>query len=135
MCLGLAQTPPITRAQSAWQNAVDIYVLFSGINVTVAVGPLESEMDVSFSELIENLDGGLLGAYKGENDQLAVGADMIFLRLKKEGISDSGLTAVQMTMSQLIAELHGMVRLTNHLEVFGGVRYGYIDTELAARVD
>ena len=68
MCLGLAQTPPITRAQSAWQNSVDIYVLFSGINGTVAVGPLESEMDVSFSELIENLDGGLLGAYKGEKE-------------------------------------------------------------------
>lgn len=135
ICFALAPTPPVARAQSTWRNSIDVYVLFSAINGTVGIGPVESELDLSFSDLIKNLDGGFLSSYRGENDQLAFGADMIYLKLKTDGTSSSGLTTVGMMMTQLIAELHGMVRLTKNFEVYAGIRYWYIDTDLSIDVD
>jgi hypothetical protein len=129
---GLTQTAPAAMAQSGWQHSVDVYILFSEVNGTVGIGPIETEMDVSFSELIENLDGGFLASYRGETDRFAFGADLIWLRLNKEGTTDSGLLSAGMTMNQLIVELHGMYRLIEQVEVYAGVRYWYIDTDITA---
>ena len=132
VCFGLMPTTQNVMAQSGWNHSVDIYILFSEINGTIGIGPIETEMEVTFSDLIENLDGGFLTSYRGETEQFAIAGDLIWLRLKKEGTSDSGLLKAGMTMNQLIVELDGMYRLTSGLEIYAGGRYWSIDTEIVA---
>jgi hypothetical protein len=68
LCTTLALALPVPAAaqttassdSDAWQFEITPYILGAGLNGTVGIGGVTADVDVSFSDLLENLDAGFL---------------------------------------------------------------------------
>jgi hypothetical protein len=48
----------------AWQFEITPYVLGAGLNGTVGIGSVTANVDMSFSDLLENLDAGFMALFE-----------------------------------------------------------------------
>ncbi len=85
--------PQLAQAQGqssrAWQNDVFLYGLAAAVSGDAQFGPVQQSVDVSFSDLLDNLQMGFMGSYRGSSERFSVVADVIYLGLGNS--SDSGL--------------------------------------------
>ena len=134
LCLALVGS---AGAQSGdWQNAITPYIWGSGMSGTVAVGtPLgvvESDVDLNFGEILDNLDFGGMVSYEGKNDKWVVLGDLIFMNLGADVDSASGQVTVRNSadLEQSMLEADVGYRLTENMALFVGARYTDIDGEI-----
>jgi len=77
-----AQTGPISVMDGQWHFTVAPYFWFAGLDGSVSVkGVAEVPVTVSFSDIWNNFDFGLLGRVEGRKDRWGFGADVIYLNL------------------------------------------------------
>ena len=113
------------RSDKAWENNVLVYGLASAITGDMQVGPIQAPVDVSFSDILDNLDGGFMGRYRGANDRFSIVADFIYLSLANT--KDSGPLR-RGELDQTIVDITGGYRFS---EIFEGV-FGVRITDLSA---
>jgi len=77
---------PVAAGESTvgddWQYAASLYLWGAGIKGETAAG---SEVDVSFSDLINNLDMAFMGAFEARRSQWSLLADVIYLNVGADG--------------------------------------------------
>jgi len=72
------------RAQAApdeWNVTVAPYLMAAGMNGTAGVGRLESDVDMSASDIFSNLQFGFMGYFEAMKGKWGVGADIIWMAL------------------------------------------------------
>ena len=79
-CLALV-CPPMANAEdgeggNGWQHSVDVYLWGAGVGGNTSSG---SGVDVSFSDLLDNLEFGAMGAYHARKGDWSMMADVIYL--------------------------------------------------------
>jgi opacity protein-like surface antigen len=127
-CLGalgcLIGTAAAPAAQ--WNHTFTAYLLGASMDGTTAIGPVEVDVDLSFSDIMDKLEFGAMAHYRGERDKLSLGLDVIYMGLGSDrpGIAETDV-------DQWMVEGTAGWRLTDAIEVFGGVRYN----DVAARID
>ena len=104
--------PQLAQAQGqsnrAWQNDVFLYGLASSISGDAQLGgPVQLPVDVSFSDILDNLQMGFMGGYRGSSERFSVVADVICLGLGNS--SDTGLVR-RADLDQLIVDVTGGYR-------------------------
>ena len=109
-------------AQSSdWKNTAEVYFLGGAMSGTAAAGPIEAEVSLSASQLIENLQFGAMLNYRGEAEKVAVTADVIFMGL---GASrESTLQTTKVDVDEWIVQAHGSWRFTPAFEAIAGLRF------------
>ena len=134
LCLAVVGT---ASAQSqGWQHAITPYIWGSGMSGDVVVGtPLgvvESNVDLNFGEILDNLDFGGMVSYEGKNDKWVVLGDLIFMNLGADVDSVSGAVTVRNSadLEQSMLEADFGYRLTENMALFVGARYTDIDGEI-----
>ena len=80
------------RSDRAWQNDVFLYGLATSIDGEARFGPVEQPVDVSFSDILDNLQMGFMGGYRGSSERFSVVVDAIFFALGKS--ADTGLVRI-----------------------------------------
>jgi len=111
-------------AQSAeWKDTAEVYFMGGAISGTTAVGPVEAQVDLSASQLLNNLQFGAMLNYRGETETYAVNADVVFMGLGATRDSANGLLTTKVDADQWIIQAHGSWRVTPVLEVLGGLRF------------
>ena len=90
---------------------------------TAAAGPVEAEVDLSASQLIENLQFGAMLNYRSEAEKFAVTADVIFMGLGASREGTNGLQTTKVDVDQWIAQAHGSWRVTPVFEALAGLRF------------
>lgn len=128
----LAAAAPGLAAASDWQHTFIVYGIGVGIEGTVGAGPVEGDIDVSFSDVLDNLEFGAMAGYRGDNGRFGVMADLIYMDLENDKTRSTLLGPVTATVGvdQLIAELDGSIAITDRLDAYAGLRYWDVDAEV-----
>ena len=123
--------PQLAQAQGqsnrAWQNDVFLYGLAASITGDAQFGPAQLPVDVSFSDVLDNLQMGFMGGYRGSSERFSVVADVIYLALGNA--STTGLVR-RPDLDQLIVDITGGYRFSPIVEAFAGLRITDLSTKV-----
>jgi hypothetical protein len=148
--LGLA--PAVARAQSTgsagggWSFELTPYLWGAAMSGEVGAGSLPMiNVDMSFSEILDNLDAGLMGAFEARNGRWGLLFDGIYMKLAASGTASrtgggpvgATLTAnAEVEFAQTMYAAAVAYRATEgraSLDVIGGLRYAKLEAE--AQID
>jgi hypothetical protein len=111
-------------AQSGeWKNTAEVYFMGGAISGTTTIGPVVAQVDLSASQLINNLQFGAMLNYRGETEKYAVNADVVFMALGASREGTYGLQTTKVDADQWIVQAHGSWRTSETFETLAGLRF------------
>jgi len=128
--LAAIATPAEAQPESDWEHAFATYVMAAGMDGTVGIGTLTADANVSFSDLLDHLKLGMMMAYAAERDDWTIGVDAIYMNLEARTDTPTGLQ-FDSEANQALLSMDVAYRLSERLEVLGGLRYNDIETDVA----
>jgi hypothetical protein len=132
-----AQAP----ASDGWTVVVAPYFMGAAMTGTTAVAGQEATIDMSFSDILENLQFGAMGLVVARKGNWGVGGDAIWMALGANGTAPGplGLVTASVDMSQGAFAFFGLRRLSPIADLTFGGRVNYlsgnvrVNTPLAVR--
>jgi hypothetical protein len=124
---------PATPAGDRWNHQVALYIAAVGMSGKSAIGPVEADVDLPFSEIMDHLESAGMIAYRADKGNWAILADGIFMGLGATKDLRFGGTA-EADFDETLFDLSGAWRFTKHWELYGGVRLVDIDANLELRL-
>ena len=148
----LGATPTVAQAQAAassgggWTFEFTPYLWGAGMSGEVGAGALPTmNVDMSFSDILDNLDAGLMGAFEARNGRWGLLFDAIYMKLahsataSRTGPGPIGSTATasaELEMTQTVyaaAVAYRAIEGRTPLDVIGGARYAKLTVD--AQID
>lgn len=117
--VGLLAPGPL-RAEG-WSFRLSPYIWATSLKGTTSVGPLSSDIDLGFDDILRNLDMALMLNFRAENGPWAIQADGVWADLEFE--STSGIRSTEVGTTMVIGSLDGRYTFAEHWEVLAGARY------------
>lgn len=127
LAASLALLLAIPAGAEEWKYDLELYLLGAGIDGTAGIGLVESEIDLSFGDVLEDLELGAMGLFRARKGRWAFLGDAIFVGLGAAG------AAADVDVDQLILEGVGVYMVTDRLGLLFGGRYVDIDNEIVFR--
>jgi len=134
-----AQTTAPSDAD-AWQFELTPYVLGAGLKGTTGVGSVTSDIDSSFSDILENLDAGFMAMFLASKGRWTFGVDGVYFKLKNEGanswqgpLGNTNTGSLEATMTEQLYQLTSGYRVLDEhtrVDVIGAARYTQLDAKL-----
>lgn len=116
------------QPSDAWHFTIAPYLLFPNMSGTVAVGPIQTDLDVDPSDIFDNLQFGAMLAAEARNNQWAIGFDGLYMDLSKDGAH----LPTKYDGYQASLELTGFRRFTPFFEVLAGGRVNLMGTSFTS---
>jgi opacity protein-like surface antigen len=113
-----------------WKQEIAPYLWGSGMSGTTGVGDLAVETNMSFSDILDNLEFGFMGAYRATKDRYSIMFDGLYMGLGATQKGPNGILKSDMDMDQLGLEGDVGYALNDRFTIFGGLRF----TDLEAKV-
>jgi hypothetical protein len=110
-----------------WKYDLEVYLLGAGIDGTAGIGPVEAEVDLSFGDVLEELEFGAMGLFRARKGRWAFLGDAIFVGL------GTASEVAEVDVDQLILEGIGVYKITDRLGLLFGGRYIDLENEVAFR--
>jgi hypothetical protein len=120
----LLATPAVAEE---WKYDLELYLLAAGIEGTAGAGPQEAEINLSFSEIFEDLELGGMGLFRARKGRWGMLGDVIFVSLE----STEEVAVVE--EDQLILEGLGIYMVTDRIGLVFGGRYVDLETRIELR--
>ena len=120
-----------------WKNSITPYIWASGMSGNVAIGTplgtLESDVDMSFSDIVKNLDFGAMVSYEGGRDKWVVLGDFIFMNLGGAKTTNPLNATVRAgaDMRQTMFEGDVGYHITDAISLIAGARYNDINGSIS----
>lgn len=124
----LTATMPLQAEE--WKHEFAPYFMGAGMSGSAGIGNVVADVDVSFGDILENLEFGFMGAYRGSRGPYSVTVDTIYMDLGASNKGPAGLLLGEVQMQQAAVELDFGYRLSERIELLAGLRYN----DLSARV-
>ena len=122
LCLLLASSLPVKAATGPdpdrWTLGGSVYLWAAGVEGTSAEG---DDIDISFTELLDSLEGGIMGVVAAQKGKWTVIADLLYLSIHEEDETTANLVGLPI-------ELDVDVKLRGFVSTFG-VAYRVIDED------
>ena len=126
--LGLGITQNGRAAESdTWQYEVTPYILAAGLNGKAGIRGVTSDVDMSFSDILDNLKGGFMGLFTAQKGRWSYGLEGVYFKLEDEGTKSVSGPFGQVTVN-------GALELTSKLYVYQGT-VGYRVLDDTTKVD
>ncbi len=128
--------PQITpaRESSGWEFTTALYAPLMGLEGDIGVaGFAPNHVDIPFDEILDNLDGGLSGAFEARKDRWSITADAIWLKLSASA-NPIASSYFRFSQDQIMAslsvgyEIYGSESTT--LDLVAGAALNSIDVDL-----
>ena len=127
--------------QDRWSFGGSAYIWAAGVKGTDSAG---DEIDVSFSDILEDLDGGLMGVIAARKGKWTLIADILYLSIHQETSSTANLIGIPATLD-VDVKLKGFVSTFGvayrvkesdmvSLDLLAGARYLKMDLDFEADV-
>jgi hypothetical protein len=127
----LAAQQAAAPAPKGWENTVTLYGWGAAMSGWTTIGPVSAAVDVSFSEIWDNLKMGGMLNYQGRSEKWVAVADMIYMKLGSDVANPStGNTLAEVTLKQWLLEGDGGYRVKPWLDVLVGLRVPIIEAEI-----
>jgi hypothetical protein len=122
-----AQTP----APDGWKVTVAPYIFGAGMNGTTVVAGQELDVDVSFSDILSNLQFGAMGFVVARKGDWGVGGDAVWMALGANGTTPGpiGVTG-SADMNQGAFSFYGLRRLAPYADLMFGGRINTLQVNL-----
>jgi len=121
--LGLSTVLPFalhaSEEDGGFDHTVNIYIWGAGLDGDTGGGAGSAPVDISFNDILDNMEGAFMGNYRAKRNQWAFNLDYIYLNLSP----DSDKPPAEMNLKQHILELSAGYELAPGLDVIGGIRY------------
>ena len=124
-----------------WKFGGSVYLWGAGVKGTDADG---DEIDVSFTDILKDLDGGLMGGIAARNGKWTLLADLIYLSIHQETSSTVNIagssvkTDVDAKLKGYVSTFGAAYRIIEEedvtLDLLGGGRYFQLDLDLDAEI-
>lgn len=120
LAIAITLIAPPARAED-WEYDLVIYGLAASMDGTAGVGALDADVDVGFSDILDNLEAGGMVAFRAKRGRWAVMTDAIVMGL---GAAND---RVDVDIDQYVVEVDLAYELNEVFEVLFGARYVDID--------
>lgn len=124
----LLATAPLHAAE--WKHELAPYVWGSGMSGKTGIGPVTADVDVSFGDILDNLELGFMGAYRASRDRFSITVDGIYMGLGSHGRGPAGFVNADVDLDQSALEVDVGYEVLERLTVFGGLRYNDISVNI-----
>lgn len=132
-CAAAALLAAATVHAEEWQHEVTPYIWATGMDGTAGIGSVDASVDVSFSDIIDDLEMAFLGTYRATKGPLSLSLDVVYMGLGQSAEGPGGLLAADIDLDQTAIEGTVGWALTEQLVAFGGLRYIDLSVEVQAR--
>ena len=122
------------QSDPGWDVDLALYGMGAGLKGEAGIGPVTGEVDVSFSDLLDDLEVGLFGAMQARKGRLAVLTDLIFGGIGATEESQNGNVKVDVDVDVLIVEGDLGYAVSDRVTLFGGARLVDLDLGVDTRV-
>jgi len=133
VALCAALQPASAQSESSWSNQGLIYLLGPTLDGTSGIGPIDTDVDLSASDVFEALDGAFLGMYRGEGERWGVMIDVVYMDLKAEGAGDGGALAGEVEVEQTTAIASATYRLSPTTQLMAGALYNDVSAGISLK--
>jgi hypothetical protein len=152
LAAGLVSSP--VQAEDAapaapWKLSVTPYAWATSLHGKAGVAGRKADVDVSFSDVLKNLNGALMLDVELRKGRFALMSNSVFAKLEDDSSDLQGRVKVDATANMLITGLAATYRvgtwqlaefdragpLSVAVDPYAGIRYTYLDTELKGKLD
>lgn len=127
--LASAALVPAAKAQDQWEHTLAGYMFGAGLDGRSQLGLISTEIDASFSDIVENLEFGAMAAYRAQSDSIAVTVDALFVGLGGQDTGPLG-SEFDVDVDQIIVGADIAFRTSQAFEFLVGARYMSMDMTL-----
>jgi len=123
---------------AGWQFGVTPYLWMSGMSGTVSIGALSTDVDSSFRDILENLEGAIFVDATARNGRWGLIGDLVYVNLGSASAAGGQTFETDMEMTML--GIYGSYRFGPQtpgigevaFDPYAGVRYTDISTSIQA---
>ncbi len=120
--VSLAAPPAVAQSGSdGWEFTIAPYLVAAGMEGSITVKGIEADIDVPFSDIIDNLDLALMAHFDMRNDHWVLMSDLFYVDL--EGSADIALGTASVTVQQTLFEVAGGYRVSPVFTLLAGARW------------
>ena len=125
-------SPAAAASSEAWEHGVAVYLWGAGLSGDSTVHGVDADVDLSFSEILENLEAAGMLAYRGKGGTWAVMSNAVFVGLgATEDLPLGGAADADVDMA--ILEVDGAYEITKGFELLFGLRGVWMDLAVELR--
>ena len=144
--LGLGVVQPVSASESdKWQYEVTPYMLFAGMDGKAGVRGYTADIDMSFSDIWDNLDMGFMGLFTARKGPWLFGLEGVYMKLESDGSSSftgpggiiSGDGKLDVTASLYVYQGSVGYRLLDgetKVDAIGALRYTRLEADMDVKV-
>ena len=122
---------PRAAAQSGsngWEFAIVPYLVAAGMDGSIVVKGIEADVDVPFSDIIDNLDFAAMVHFDMRNERWVLISDLFYVDL--EGSNDVALGTATVTVQQTLFEVAGGYRISPVFTLLAGARWVDLENQI-----
>jgi hypothetical protein len=127
---GLALLAATPLHAEEWKHELAPYLWGSAMEGTTGIGGVTADVDVSFGDILDNLEMGFMGMYRGTRDRFSISVDTIFMGLGATQRSRNDLAKADIDVDQFVLGAAAGYALTEKFVVLGGLRYNDLSAEV-----
>lgn len=113
-----------------WKYEIAPYLWASGMDGTSGIGPVTAETSLSFSDIMDNLEIGFMGAFRASKDRYSITVDAIYMGLGVTEKGPGGVLKADIDMDQTGLETDFGYALNDRVTMLAGLRYVDLDVKL-----
>jgi hypothetical protein len=129
---GLALLAATPLHAEGWKHEFSPYLWGSAMEGTTGVGDVTADVDLSFSDILDNLEVGFMGVYRGTSDRFSLTVDSIYMDLGATERARGGSIRADIDVKQLALAVAAGYKVTERFELQGGLRYIDLSADVAA---
>ncbi len=115
-----------------WQHELAPYMWGAAMSGSATVGTVTSDVDMSFGDILDNLEMGFMGAYRAKRGPFSVTVDGIYMGLGATGHGPAGYVKADVDIDQAALEVDVGYEVIERLILLAGLRYNDLSVEIEA---
>ena len=129
--LGIAVLAAAPLHAQEWKHEVAPYMWASAMSGKSTVGPLEADVDMSFGDILDDLEFGFMGTYRGTRDRFSVSVDVVYMALSSDFKGPQGYVKGEVDVDQTAFEVNAGWEVAERLTIIGGLRYNDVSADIS----
>jgi outer membrane receptor protein involved in Fe transport len=121
--VALVLVPSVPVQAGEWQHELAPYVWASGMSGATGVGDVVADVDMSFGDIVDQLEMGFMGTYRASRDRYSIIFDGIYMGLGATERGPGGRLKADVDLDQTALELDGGYEVVDRLTLLAGLRY------------